>query len=195
MNKKKIIIILLVIVILLVGGYFLKQFIEKGKLALEEKGITYYDKLHNLYFFRENIDYVLDENNQRKYIEIDNKKYYEIANKEVIEDLVTENMLLKTSGFLNIRIINNQYYMKDYGRGLSGYYGTELKLESVNKDKLEYKALSKFCEIDSKVSYGSGCRNEKYYYIEKPFVLIKENGIWKVDEYTSVFEFEDSLIK
>ena len=85
--------------------------------------------------------------------------------------------------------------MKDYGRGLSGYYGTGLKIKKMSKNRIEYKALSKFCEIDSRVNYGDGCSNEKYYYVEKPFVLIKEDGIWKVEEYTSVFEFKDKEFK
>ena len=36
--------------------------------------------------------------------------------------------------------------------------------------------------------------NEYLYTIDKPFILVKENGKWKVDEYTSIFEFDDSEI-
>ena len=195
-NKKNIIIILLVLLVVLIGIVTIKNKIEKEKNKKIELGNSIYEKVHNLYFYGGDIVYETDDKNTRKYIEVDNKKYYEIKNyKETFENLITDKQLLKTSNFLGIKVIKDKYYMKDYGRGLSGYYGTELKIKKINKNKIEYKASSKFCEIEYRISYGSGCSNEKYYYIEKPFVLVKEDDIWKVEEYTSIFEFEDSLLK
>jgi len=184
----------LVLLIVLIGIVVIRNIVEKEINKKIELGNSIYEKVHNLYFYGGEIEYKIEEN-KRKSIEVDDKKYYEISNKKVIENLVTKNMLLKTSDFLGIKVIEDNYYMKDYGRGLSGYYGTELKIKKINKKRIEYKALSKFCEIDSRVSYGDGCNDEKYYYIERPFIIVKENGIWKVDEYTSVFEFKDSEIK
>ena len=195
-NKKNIIIILLVLVIVLIGIVVIRDIVKKETNKKIELGNSIYEKVHNLYFYGGDIVYEIDDKNTRKYIEIDSKKYYEIKNyKEVFNHLLAQKQLPKTSAFLGIKIIKDKYYMKDYGRGLSGYYGTELKIKKMSKNKIEYKALSKFCEIDSRVNYGEGCSNEKYYYIEKPFVLIKEDGIWKIEEYTSVFEFEESLFK
>lgn len=194
-NKKKIIIILLVLVIVLIGIVVIRNIVKKEINKKIELGNSIYEKVHNLYFYGGEIEYKVDEENKRKYIEVDDKKYYEISNKQVIENLVTEEMLLKTSDFLGIKVIEDNYYIKDYGRGLSGYYGTELKIKKINKNKIEYKALSKFCEIDFRVNYGDGCSDEKYYYIERPFIIVKEDGIWKVESYTSIFEFKDSEIK
>ena len=196
-NKKKmIIIILIVLVIVLLGIVVIRNKIDKAKKEKIELGNSIYEKAHNLYFYGGDIVYETDDNNTRKYIEVDKKKYYEIKNyKEVFNNLLAQKQLPKTSNFLGIKVIEDKYYMKDYGRGLSGYYGTGLKIKKMSKNRIEYKALSKFCEIDSRVNYGDGCSNEKYYYVEKPFVLIKEDGIWKVEEYTSVFEFKDKEFK
>ena len=194
-NKKKILIIVLVLVIVLIGIVVIKNVIEEENHKKMELGNSIYEKIHNLYFYGGEIEYETDKNNKRKYIEIDHIKYYEIKNPEEITNLITKNQFLKTSEFLNMKEIENKYYIKDYGRGLSGYYGTELKINKYSKNKIEYTAISKLCEIEYRVSYGEGCSNQKYYYIEKPFIIVKENGVWKVDEYTSIFELSDSELK
>ena len=194
-NKKKIIIILLVLVIVLIEIVVIKNVIEKEINKKIESGNSIYEKVHNLYFYGENIEYETNENKIRNYIEIDNTKYYEIKNPEEITDLITEEMIVKTSNFLGIKKIEEKYYMKDYGRGLSGYYRTKLKIKRMSKNKIEYKAYSKFCYKESRVNYGEGCSENNYYYIEKPFVLVKEEGTWKIEEYTSVFEFNESELK
>ena len=194
-NKKKIIIILLVLVIVLIGGLIIKKIVEKEINKKIELGNSIYEKVHNLYFYGGNIEYETNENKTRNYIEIDNTKYYEIKNSEEITNLITEKMIVKTSNFLGIKVIGNKYYMKDYGRGLSGYYGTKLKIKRISKNKIEYKSYSKFCYKESRVNYGEGCSENNYYEIEKPFILIKEEGTWKVEEYTSIFEFNDSELK
>ena len=194
-NKKKIIIILLVLVIVLIGIVVIKKIVEKEINKKIELGNSIYEKVHNLYFYGGNIEYETNENKTRNYIEIDNTKYYEIKNSEEITNLITEKMIVKTSNFLGIKVIGNKYYMKDYGRGLSGYYGTKLKIKRIARNKIEYKAISTLCQIDSLVNYGEGCSENNYYEIEKPFILIKEEGTWKVEEYTSIFEFNDSELK
>lgn len=186
---KKIIMILLVLIIVLIGVILIYEKISKEIKQKIELGNSIYEKIHNLYYYGGNIEYQLDKNKNRKYIEIADSKYYEIKNPDEITNLITNEMLPKTSLFLNIKIVGNKYYMKDIGRGLSGYVGTTLKIKRISKNKIEYEAISKFCKVDSIVSYGDGCRNRDYYEMKKSFTLIKEDNLWKVLEYTSIFEF------
>lgn len=160
-----------------------------------ELGNSIYEKVHNLYFYGDNVEFVQDKNHIRSYIEIDNQKYYEIKNYEVVEKIIGKEQILRTNKYLNIKKINNKYYMKDVGRGLLDYYGMTLEIKKISKNRIEYEAKTKLCKIENIVLYGEGCTSNGYYYIEKPFVLVKEEGTWKVEEYTSIFEFKDSEIK
>ena len=194
-NKKKIIIFLLVIIMLLVGSYFLKEFIKKQKFLLEEMGKEKYEEIHNLYYYGETIEYEVDEEKRRIYIEEGNKKYYKITNYEEILNKASNSYKGKLVKALDIKEKEENYYVVGIGRGLSGYYGTRLEIKKYSKNKIEYKAYSKFCYKESRVNYGERCKEEGYYEIEKPFILVKEEGTWKVEEYTSVFEFNESEIK
>ena len=198
-NKKliiKIIVVLLVIILLLVTYTIIKNKIDnyiEDKIKLGEE---IYNKMHNLYYYGEGIDYEIDDENQMIYIEEEKIKYYKIKNyNELFKKSITDKKLKETEKFLNIKEVENNYYIKEIGRGLSGYYGTKLKLKKVTKNKIEYKAISTLCQKDSIVTYGEGCTSDGYYEVEKPFTLVKEDGLWKVSEYTSVFQFSDRDLK
>ena len=154
-----------------------------------------YNKVHELYFFGGDIEYEI-EDNERVFIELDDSRYYKISNySNSVSDLFTENKLSDVQKYLNIEKNNNEYYMKDIGRGISNYYETTLKLKYFLINKRVFIAKSKFCKIDSQVTYGDGCRGKNEYYINKRFILKKENKVWKIDEYTSIFEMEEESLK
>ena len=73
-NTKKIIFSLLPLSLVIIIGYLLTENIKNYRLSLENKGLMYYQKIHNLYYYKENIYYELDETNKRKYIEINGNK-------------------------------------------------------------------------------------------------------------------------
>lgn len=199
MKKKNKIIIIISIssaVILLIVGLLLNNYINKLKNEKIKMGNPFYEKMHNLYYYGGQIDFEQDDNFNRLYIEKDGKKYYKVKNyDEAIKSFITDKELTETNSFLNIIKDEENYYMKDIGRGLSGYYGTELTVKKMGKNTIKYVAKSKFCKLESRVTYGEGCKNDDYYYIEKPFSLVKEDGTWKVSEYTSIFEANDNEFK
>ena len=177
-----VLLILFIISIIIIHNKKVKQY------TLEATDL--YNKVHELYFFGGNVEYEI-EDNQRIFIELDDSRYYKISNySNSISDLFTENKLSDVQKYLNIEEYNNAYYMKDIGRGISNYYETTLKPKHLSINKRVFMAKSKFCKIDSQVTYGDGCRGKNEYYINKKFILKKENKVWKIDEYTSIFEME-----
>ena len=193
-KNKKIIKTLLVLLIVLVMLILIINIIRKENNKKIELGSSIYEEIHNLYLYGKGIEYVYDETNNRKYIEEDTK-YYEVKEKSVFEDLIAEESREKLLKIFNIKEKDNKYYISDFGRGISNYYGTILKIKKISKNKIEYKAISKLCKKDKIVTYGEGCTADGYYEIEKPFTIVKEDNKWKVLEYTSVFQFSDRELK
>ena len=182
--NKKIIISLLVFLIVLVMVIITLNIIKKERIKKIELGDSIYEKIHNLYYYGESLKYEKDELGD-----------YIISNYEVIENIVSDTFIDNVNKFLNITKEDDKYYIKPVGKGLSAYYGTKLEIKKISKNKIEYKAISTLCKKDSIVAYGEGCTSDGYYEIEKPFILVKENGIWKVSEYTSVFQFSERELK
>ena len=193
-KNKKIIKTLLVLLIVLVMLILIINIIRKENNKKIEQGSSIYEEIHNLYLYGKGIEYVYDEKNNRKYIEEDTK-YYEVKEKSVLEDLIAKESREKLLKIFNIKEKDNKYYISDFGRGISNYYGTILKIKKISKNKIEYKAISKLCKKDKIVTYGEGCTRDGYYEIEKPFTIVKEDNKWKVLEYTSVFQFSDRELK
>ena len=193
-KNKKIIKTLLVLLIVLVMLILIINIIRKENNKKIELGSSIYEEIHNLYLYGKGIEYVYDEANNRKYIEEDTK-YYEVKEKSVFEDIIAEESREKLLKIFNIKEKDNKYYISDFGRGISNYYGTILKIKKISKNKIEYKAISKLCKKDKIVTYGEGCTADGYYEIEKPFTIVKEDNKWKVLEYTSVFQFSDRELK
>ena len=194
-KNKKIIISLLVLLIVLVMIIVICNLIKKENNKKIELGNSIYEEIHNLYLYGNGIEYVYDDDKNRIYIE-DDGKYYEIKDKKVFTDLISSESLDRLTKIFEIKEKDNKYYISDFGRGITNaYYGTKLEIKKISKNKIEYKAISTLCKIGSIVSYGEGCTSDGYYEVEKPFILVKENGLWKVSEYTSVFHFSDREIK
>ena len=194
-KNKKIIISLLVLSIVLVMIIVICNLIEKERIKKIELGNSIYEEIHNLYLYGNGIEYVYDDDKNRIYIE-DDGKYYEIKDKKVFTDLISSESLDRLTKIFEIKEKDNKYYISDFGRGITNaYYGTKLEIKKISKNKIEYKAISTLCKKDSIVAYGEGCTSDGYYEIEKTFILVKENGIWKVSEYTSVFQFSERELK
>ena len=194
-KNKKIIISLLVLLIVLVMIIVVCNLIKKENNKKIELGNSIYEEIHNLYLYGNGIEYVYDDDKNRIYIE-DDGKYYEIKDKKVFTDLISSESLDRLTKIFEIKEKDNKYYISDFGRGITNaYYGTKLEIKKISKNKIEYKAISTLCKIDSIVSYGEGCTSDGYYIVEKPFTLVKGDGKWKVSEYTSVFQFSDREIK
>ena len=183
-NKRNIIITaisLSVIVVAIIVKIFFFDYLDKKQLNHDQK---LYDEIHNLYNYGGNLDFELTK-------EIDG--YTKIKNYEEVENIVSKNLIEKTNTFLKIKKIENDYYMKRIGRGVSNYYGTTLVRKNKSYKKINYTAISKFCPYEHITAYG--CEVGYEYQIEMPFTVVKEQGKWKIDEYTSIFEFDESVYK
>ena len=193
-NRKKIITALLILLIVSVILAITFNLIKKDNAKKIDLASSIYNRMHSLYLSGNGIEYVYDDTNNRKYIEEDTK-YYEVKNIDVFNELVSEKSLDKLLDSLNVIKKDDKYYISDFGRGVSNYYGTKFKIKHKKRNKIEYIALSTFCRKDSVVYYGDRCTTDGYYEIEKPFIIVKENNKWKVLEYTSIFQFSDRELK
>lgn len=194
MKKRKLIIIsLLVLLIVLVGLVIILKEIKKENNKKIELGNSIYEEIHDLYFSGSKLEYVYDETRNRVYKEFDDTKYYEISNYEIF-DLIASESKDRLMKIFDIKKEEGKYYIADFGRGISNYYGTKLKISKKSKEKIEFKAISEFC-LNSEIISLEECDKEDYYTIDKPFIIIKEDNKWKVLEYTSVFQFSDREFK
>ena len=192
--EKKIITCLLTGLFLLVSVIIISVSIECFKISRIEIGKSIYEDAHNLYFYGEGIEYSYNDLKERVYAEIDHEKYYKIENYDnVFEKKFTDKELKQLYNIFEITKMDNSYFVKDIGRGVSNYIETNLKIKKIRMKKLEFVASSVFCKKDKLTAFG--CLEEDRYTIDKKFIIVKEYGSWKVDEYTSVFEFSDSEFK
>ena len=193
MNKKKLIqyIIITLIIILVIVGFVTIRNIRNKKII--EEITPLYNKVHELYQFGGDIEYV-KTGEGRNYIEKDGIKYYQIANfDDSVAKYFTSNSLKDVMEFMNIINENGNYYIKDMGRGIGNYFGVTFKVEKASSKKRVLKASSKFCKIEYQVAYGDLCRGDNEYTIDKEFKLVRENKVWKIDSFVSVFQMGDEI--
>ncbi len=194
MNKKRIIkyIIITLIFILLIVCFIILKNIRNKKII--EEVTPLYNKVHELYQFGGDIAYVKNEDGGRNYIEKDGIKYYQISNfDDSIAKYFTSSNLKNVVEFMNIINENGNYYIKDRGMGIGNYFGVTFKVKKSSSNKRTLIAASKFCKIEYQVTYGDLCSGDNEYTIEKEFKLVKENKIWKIDSFTSVFQMGDEI--
>ena len=179
------------IIAALVVGFILVRNARNKKIISEITPL--YNKVHELYQYGGDITYVKTEEG-RSYIEREGVKYYQIANfDDSISKYFTSNNLKDVLNSLNIIYESGHHYIKDFGMAVGNYFDTSFKVIKANNKKRVLKASSRFCLIEHQVTYGDLCRGDNEYTIDKDFILVKENGEWKIDSYTSVFQMGDEI--
>lgn len=180
---------------------------ETDKLSEDEA----FDLGEDLYSYGDNFGYEYNESTFKSYIgkshtemilsEIDDLKPYRSYKVEDsdVEDYFTEKRIEELSldnepvpyGLENYE--GSWYYCEPDLGGSYDYVGTEIEVESIESDKITYKAITYYSEeyIFSTTSFDESIdeitENYDYYTKEDPFVIIKENGNWKIDEQTVRF--------
>ena len=195
-NNRKIIMLLVfvfVLVVITVFGIVLRLYINSKIELGEEK----YNLIHEFYNNGSGIEYVYNDKDEIVFIEDSSTgyKYYKVNSNSPILDIIHDNLMNDIETLFDLKKVDGDNYIRIVGKGISGYYGTKLEIKKISKNKIEYKAISTLCYINSRTSYGEGCTSDGYYKVEKPFILIKEDGLWKVSEYTSIFQFSYREIK
>lgn len=190
---------IIIVVFLLFLSLYVFIYIKNTQKRQIKKASELYEKAYQLYFSGEGLVYSKDKDNQEIHIERSNGNlvnwYYKIDNyDDYVNKLFSSKGKSLADNFLEVYKQNDDIYIKEIGRGISGYFGTTFTVSYYSKNKIKFKAHSKFCEVSHQIN--GLCEDEKYYYtINKPFVLVKENGKWKIDEFTSIFEFSNDEIK
>jgi len=195
---KRNIVRILIIISLLLTLLFAYTYIKNNQQIQIKRAEKLYEKAYNLYFYGGGLEFY-QKDGKYDIIEQSNNyrvdKYYKLSNyEEIIGNLFSSNKIIDVNNYLGIIEQNGDKYIREIGRGISGYFGTTFTIKKISEKKITFIAHSKFCEIAHSIN--NVCESEEYYYtVDKPFAIIKENGTWKIDEYISVFEFKDSEIK
>ena len=147
---KKNVIYLLFVVFLLFLSLYICRYIKDTQKRQIKKASELYEKAYQLYFSGEGLVYSIDENNQEIYIERSNGNlvnwYYKIENYDYyVEKLFSKKGKSLVDNFLEVYKLNGDVYIREIGRGISGYYGTTFTVKSSSKSKITFKASSKFC--------------------------------------------------
>lgn len=85
------------------------------------------------------------------------------------------------------------YYCEPDLGGSYDYVGTEIELESVEKNKITFRAITYYSEeyVFNTVSFDESIdeikENYEYHTQEDDFIIVKEDGKWKIDEQTVRF--------
>lgn len=85
------------------------------------------------------------------------------------------------------------YYCEPDLGGSYDYVGTEIELESVEEDKITFRAITYYSEeyVFNTVSFDESIdeikENYEYHTQEDDFIIVKEDGKWKIDEQTVRF--------
>lgn len=117
---------------------------------------------------------------QTKNITVNGLEYSKITDSSYISSM---KALYSNDGYLNIfsnfKIIieanNGDYYIALAARGANIYYvESELVVSNITDSKLEFISKDTYMsENDATITYTEN----------RPFVLVKENGLWKVDKF------------
>lgn len=107
-----------------------------------------------------------------------------------VKTLYTEKAFKKFLEYTDIIQENGKYYMPDtfMARGSNIYYlGNKLKIESITENKVIFSSIE-YYSIDYQ-EYESRHGIEDFEPSEmrtetNKFIIVKENGVWKIDEYT-----------
>ena len=164
--------------------------------SLENEILSMYVNHTGIEYKKDNNQYVIIE---KEYVTSlgtkINYQYYEINNINEIKSKFTDKMFEHVKKVLDIEKIGEKYYIVQNSKNNINYTKIDLKQRYILLNKAVYTMSVTMCERKYTLPNGN-CSSEEYLYtIDKPFILVKENGKWKVDEYTSIFEFDDSEIK
>lgn len=165
----------------------------------------------DLYSYGDNFGYEYDESTNKSYI---GKSYTEMVLSEIedlrpyraykvedsdVEDYFTKKRIEELSldnepaPYGLEKYEGSWYYCEPDLGGSYDYVGTEIEVESIESDKITYKAITYYSEeyiFDSESSDESIdeiTENYDYYTKEDPFVIVREDGNWKIDEQTVRF--------
>ena len=86
----------------------------------------------------------------------------------------------------------NYYFTNDAGGGPATFLGSELVVKNIASNKIEFDAITFVSEngFDERtVKDGDFINNNDMgiRYNRKPFVLVKENGKWKIDDFVHTY--------
>lgn len=146
---------------------------ESDAIALAQKK---YERIHDYYFMDgSSDDSIIDNENE----------YYRIENYDEITTNLTTSALQTLTNDRGIITKNGKYYILDLARGTNIYYlgndGFEVK--SITNDRLEFIVKEKYLTNSDDVGKEASEITD-FEYQNNPFVLVKEDGKWKVDEFT-----------
>jgi hypothetical protein len=117
-------------------------------------------------------------------IQVSGNDYIKVLNSETIKALYTTQAFNEYKNSNDWIEYNGNYYKADAVRGSNIYYiGNELQVSTITDSKIEFISKEKYYKDDNNTSNQSSNATE-YNVQNNKFVLIKENGVWKIDQFT-----------
>ena len=186
MKKRKIILLSIIIIIVAILIWIMEFNIKSYIKVRTKEALKIYETVHDIYSYGGILEY------KENFVVINSSRYYEVANYDKVISLFEEKEQKDFNEYFDIKIKNSRVYARSLAQGSSNYKRTDLKLKKIGVKKIQYIAISIFCEENK---YKDFCPKEKQKTVEKPFTIVKEDNKWKVLEYTSVFQFSDRELK
>lgn len=112
--------------------------------------------------------------------------YYKITNIDEIKSVLINNAFSNFCSEKGVKEKNGEYYIVAAGRGDDvSYLGNELEVDTIAESKIIFTSIEKYCANEEDYGvYNDASEVEDIITKEYKFVIVKENGSWKVSEFT-----------
>lgn len=213
--KKNIVIVVLVLIIIIMGGslFYLNMNKDKvnNKCKVEEKEETKNENLltqeEALSLGKEKYEYARDGLYSCGYtqVKIDESKFYtytldgmkttgdssdyyaRITNINDIKSNLTFHGFIDWVIYMDIKTFNNEFYFNSMGCGEGPVHAKdnyEISVLKIYKDMIIYNVKEKFYKINNSDVSDEIDENST---VENRFVILKEDNVWKINEYTDYY--------
>lgn len=168
--------VIILVAVLGIGGFVISNRNDKNVLTNQEAlelGNSKYEEAIKCYWNIEGDTAIVNEDG-----------YYQITNINNIKEVFTANAFSKFCTELGIVEKNGLYYNAYADRGSDiSYLENELKVDNISENKITFTSIEKYCVNEE--DYGLEAEQVQNITTEEyTFTIVKEDGNWKVDEFT-----------
>lgn len=117
--------------------------------------------------------------------EINGKNYF-ILNSfmDRANELFFENEIDDFLDYYKIKKVDDNYYIEEgINEIIYIYDDVDVKVRSINKERIKYKVDWEYCEADESSDL-SECENTRSYNYKNTMIIEQDNGMWKIKSFS-----------